>query len=1102
MRLLFDIKFHDLYTHEGLKKLHLQFLQYLKDVNNPLYSYLQEINAQSLNSTTILQLAPVIQSFIIDLFDISYNTDQTKDAFYTSLLIQKCNRSFIQRVIAKQKDPPEILLKTATDKLSSLIKDINDISLAKHILQWHNNATDHEEELYIATQYIKHQILLQNPSPLFFIPQKTDPFSLIKIKSHNDHNYTNITSNSIHPRYGFNLTDTGISNDQALIQSKYCIFCHERNKDSCSKGLLDKNNTPKISQLQNSLHGCPLKEKISEMHLMKSQNLHIAALAIICLDNPMCAGTGHRICNDCMQSCIYQKQEPVNTPAVETNILDNVLELPYGFEIYSLLTRWNPLNIQQPFTLDNTNYKILVVGMGPAGYTLSHYLLQSGHCVVGIDGIKIEPEDPELVGKNFQPIKSIANQLYESLENRNIYGFGGVSEYGITSRWNKNYLRVIRIILERHPNFQLHGSVRFGSNISYNDALSTLQFDHISLATGSGQPNIPVIPNITSKGVRTASDFLMSLQLTAAYQHNKISNLQIRLPIVIIGGGLTAIDTATEALAYYPRQLEKFYKNFQDLLKHRTHDEILSCMSEEDKVIALEFLEHAEMIRNNPDHTLSFIQHWGGVKIIYRKEFTSSPAYRINPHELESALKEGIEFLPNIQPLSINKNIFNAVESLEIINTKTNKNLSLPAHTILVATGTKPNTHLAKEYPEYLSRKSDYFFTLLDNEPNNIHSSFAVHKNKNNQYITVFGDVHPDYHGSVVKAMASAKTGHKYVSSVLRQRIPSCSDTFFKDIRSQLESYITNITYLTKNVIEITILSPLAAKNFQPGQFYKLQNYISHSPTIEGYSMSTEALALTGSDVDREKGLVSLIVLTSGTSSHMCRVLKVGQPISLMGPTGSPTILPHNKNIMLIGGGLGNAVLYPIAKSLRENNCKILYFAGYKHKEDLFKQSHIEQCSDTVVWACDSHDIITSRRIQDHAFQGNIINAILQYSYISSSELPISSIDHIITIGSDKMMEATHNIRSKIPLPPHHTMIASINSSMQCMMKEICAQCIQKHINPKTGEESIIYSCANQDQDTNFVDFFMLNNRLKTNSLLEKISLLWLQSQLSLINKS
>ena len=49
-----------------------------------------------------------------------------------------------------------------------------------------------------------------------------------------------------------------------------------------------------------------------------------------------------------MKACIYQKQEPVDIPQIETRTLKDVLELPWGFEIYSLLTRWNPLDLRRP----------------------------------------------------------------------------------------------------------------------------------------------------------------------------------------------------------------------------------------------------------------------------------------------------------------------------------------------------------------------------------------------------------------------------------------------------------------------------------------------------------------------------------------------------------------------------------------------------------------------------------------------------------------------------------------------------------------------------------------------------------------------------------
>ena len=90
---------------------------------------------------------------------------------------------------------------------------------------------------------------------------------------------------------------------------------------------------------------------------MKARGCAIGAIAVARVDNPMCAATGHRICNDCMKSCIYQKQEPVDIPQVETEHLKDVLSLPWGFEIYALLTRWSPLNLSRPVLKPATNIR-------------------------------------------------------------------------------------------------------------------------------------------------------------------------------------------------------------------------------------------------------------------------------------------------------------------------------------------------------------------------------------------------------------------------------------------------------------------------------------------------------------------------------------------------------------------------------------------------------------------------------------------------------------------------------------------------------------------------------------------------------------------------
>ena len=71
--------------------------------------------------------------------------------------------------------------------------------------------------------------------------------------------------------------------------------------------------------------------------------------------------------------------------------------------------------------------------------------------------------------------------------------------------------------------------------------------------------------NNLMRGIRKASDFLMALQLTGAFKRDALPNLQVRLPAVVIGGGLTGIDTATELFAYYPVQVEKMLERYEAL---------------------------------------------------------------------------------------------------------------------------------------------------------------------------------------------------------------------------------------------------------------------------------------------------------------------------------------------------------------------------------------------------------------------------------------------------------------------------------------------------------------------------------------------------------
>jgi len=232
-------------------------------------------------------------------------------------------------------------------------------------------------------------------------------------------------------------------------------------------------------------------------------------------------------------------------------------------------------------------------------------------------------------------------------------------------------------------------------------------------------------------------------------------------------------------------------------------------------------------------------------------------------------------------------------------------------------------------------------------------------------------------------------------------------------------------------------------------------------------------------------------------SSRLIAYLTPGEPVVVMGPTGTPTEIPHGEAVLLAGGGLGNAVLFSIAKALKDQGNRVIYFAGYKKGEDLYKREEIEASTDQVVWSTDVGAEIGPGRPQDSHFRGNIVQAMVAYANgeLGTPLVPISTVSRIVAIGSDRMMAAVKAARHGVLAPhlrPDHIAIASINSPMQCMMKEVCAQCLQKHVDPATGREEYVFSCFNQDQLMDHVDFPNLNARLRQNTVQEKLSNRWL----------
>ncbi|MGC2856831.1 FAD-dependent oxidoreductase [Novispirillum sp. DQ9] len=1112
------LRFADLMERAGLERLDAAFLETLDRADAVLATQLRAARANPAAvppaeaSALMLALAPHLEDFVARLFGIAVEVAAATAAVRALDPLFEARRQFVQRHALKRY-PPEVAAGFDGPALEQALGGpFTETEFAARLATWDDAALD------TAARYAAWRAATRPGHALFKAPRKRDPAALVPVTP-TDRGLA--FAGEARERDGFALTDAGCDLAGGLGEAHYCILCHHQGFDSCSKGLHDrKSGVLQVNPHGRVMRGCPLDEKISEMHEAKRAGLTIAALAIVVVDNPLCAATGHRICNDCMVACIYQNQsrDPVDIPQAETRVLKDVLALPWGVEIYGLLTRWNPLNLTRPLPLPDSGRKVLVVGAGPAGLTLAHHLLNDGHTVALIDGLKIEPLDPAL---RTSPVFEAAS-LWQPLDSRPSGGVGGVAEYGITVRWDKNFLTVIRLLLERRAGFALFGGVRYGGTLT-EDMAFTMGFDHVALCMGAGRPTLIAMDNGLAKGVRQASDFLMTLQLTGAARRDSVANLHLRLPVAVIGGGLTAIDAATEALAYYPVQVERFLDRHEVLAAERGEAAVRARWTAEEAEIAEEFLAHGRAVRaeralarqeGRAPRLRALCDAWGGVRVVYRRGLTDSPAYRNNPEEVHKALEEGITFTEHRAPARIVVDRWGAAAVLWTTSPDGGEE-AIPARAVIVAAGTVPNVSLAGEQPGVALDHG--FFQAVDDSgapvrpersPKPAEAQVLRAVRPDGGAVSFFGDQHPGFAGSVVSAMASAKRGAPVVTRLLMARPPRrvSGPALLARLEDALRPTVAAVTRLAPEIVEVVVRAPLAARMFEPGQFYRLHNFEARAARVPGATLAMEGLALTGAWTDIAQGLVGLIVLEMGGSSDLCALLEPGEPVVLMGPTGAPTEILADRTVLLAGGGLGNAVLFSIGRALREAGSRVLYFAGYRAPTGRFKVEDIEAAADVVVWCCDVAPGFTPGRPQDKAVVGTIVEAMAAYGRgdLGPADIPLAEVDHIIAIGSDGMMGAVARARRGLLAPflkPEATGVASVNSPMQCMMKEICAQCLQPQRDPVTGETRVVFTCSNQDQPLEAVDYVALRARLSLNGLPEKQTALWIDRALRTLGR-
>ena len=140
---------------------------------------------------------------------------------------------------------------------------------------------------------------------------------------------------------------------------------------------------------------------------------------------------------------------------------------------------------------------------------------------------------------------------------------------------------------------------------------------------------------------------------------------------------------------------------------------------------------------------------------------------------------------------------------------------------------------------------------------------------------------------------------------------------------------------LNPTVSLMDIQAPLIAGKAEPGQFIILRA-----------KEDSERIPLTIADFDREKGTVTIIYQIVGGSTMELDTLKEGEYLhDFVGPLGKPSETDGLKKVAVIGGGVGCAIAYPIAKKLSNLGCKVHSIAGFRNKDLIILEDEFRKVS-------------------------------------------------------------------------------------------------------------------------------------------------------------
>ena len=206
---------------------------------------------------------------------------------------------------------------------------------------------------------------------------------------------------------------------------------------------------------------------------------------------------------------------------------------------------------------------------------------------------------------------------------------------------------------------------------------------------------------------------------------------------------------------------------------------------------------------------------------------------------------------------------------------------------------------------------------------------------------------------------------------------------------------------LNSAVVKFVIYKPLIARSAKAGQFVILRGR-------EG----GERVPVTLVDWDSEKGTITVIIQAIGKSTAMFNSLKQGEQfLNVAGPLGTPVEIKEYGTVAVVGGGVGIAEVYPIARALKEAGNRVIAVLGARTKELLILENEMTELCDKTVCATDDGS---------HGMKGMVTDAI-QSLHDGGEKINAGFI-----IGPIPMMKFTARLMDKLGMTPY----ASLNPIM------------------------------------------------------------------------